>query len=252
MKNDFDQAGLYSKTNRPQIDFGAKLLKLLQHTQNETVLDIGCGSGELTYKIAEEAVKFNGRIIAIDPDIDRINLAVRNLPTQINNIEFLVDKAENLESVARNSIDVIFSSSVFNWIKYKKKMFAEFSRCLRNYSTCYFQCLQSISEIMKRIILMDSKTGQSILDKSYYFLSKNEWYALFNLSRFKVIKFEIYPDTVRFESLNTLLEWYRGTTHGAFDPKNISDHDLEELKSEYPGKIDIDFTYALGIIQINK
>jgi ubiquinone/menaquinone biosynthesis C-methylase UbiE len=88
---------------------GIELKTVLQHVsfQGKTVLEIGCGDGRVTFQYAPEA----GRVVAIDPDAERIKTAKRNLPKALQGkVEFRVGKGEELP-FAPASYDIVF----FTW-----------------------------------------------------------------------------------------------------------------------------------------
>jgi predicted RNA methylase len=55
------------------------------------VLEIGCGDGRLTWRYADRAA----RVIAIDPDADRIATAIKDTPATLKDrVEFQVNSIE--------------------------------------------------------------------------------------------------------------------------------------------------------------
>jgi ubiquinone/menaquinone biosynthesis C-methylase UbiE len=76
--------------------------------RGKRVLEIGCGDGRLTLRLASLSP---GRIDALDPDPHKVRLARRNLPAaQGNRIHYAVGQAEHL----RQS-DGAFDIVVFSW-----------------------------------------------------------------------------------------------------------------------------------------
>ncbi len=68
------------------------------------VLEIGCGDGRLTFKYADTAK----RVIALDPDAERIKTAKANNPKELSGkLEFRVGKGEEL-SFPADSFDIVF------------------------------------------------------------------------------------------------------------------------------------------------
>lgn len=86
---------------------GEGLVELLDPKPGERILDLGCGSGQLTAKIAEAGA----RVIGIDLSRDMIAQARANYPA----IEFDVADATSFEIV--EPVDAVFSNAVLHWVK---------------------------------------------------------------------------------------------------------------------------------------
>ncbi len=72
------------------------------------VLEIGCGDGRLSIGLARKAKK----IAAIDPDRDKLDLARKLLPPDMNNLFYRVGNGEKLEFPDRIFDTVIYTQSL--------------------------------------------------------------------------------------------------------------------------------------------
>jgi trans-aconitate methyltransferase len=86
--------------------YGEDLINLLSPQPGEDILDVGCGTGQLTAKIADAGVN----ILGIDADVKMIEKAKINYP----NLNFAVADARNLN--LDKSFDKAFSNAVLHWI----------------------------------------------------------------------------------------------------------------------------------------
>lgn len=79
--------------------------------ENATVLEIGCGTGRMTTRLAE----MFGRVIALDISAEMLDRARSNLAHH-HNIEFLHGNGADLSGVTDSSVDVVFSYIVMQHI----------------------------------------------------------------------------------------------------------------------------------------
>ena len=86
-----------------------RALQRVTNWRGKQVLEVGCGDGRLTLRLA----KFNPeKIIAFDPDRKLISTARKNLPKQYEErIEYRVGNAEHVKGSA-NLFDIV----VFSWM----------------------------------------------------------------------------------------------------------------------------------------
>ncbi|UZO79963.1 class I SAM-dependent methyltransferase [Aquimarina sp. ERC-38] len=96
---------LYNKKHSFVYQYGESLVNLLDPKQNERILDIGCGSGQLTYKISE----FAKEVIGIDKSAEMI----MDAKSKFTNIEFQVADASNFKFDKK--FDSIFSNATLHW-----------------------------------------------------------------------------------------------------------------------------------------
>lgn len=107
MLQDFWNSGLYEGNHAFVWEYGASLLKLLDPQAGERILDLGCGTGQLTQKIAESGVVVQG----IDSSLSMIAKARSNYPQ----LDFAVADARNFQ--VEQLFDAVFSNAVLHWIK---------------------------------------------------------------------------------------------------------------------------------------
>jgi trans-aconitate methyltransferase len=86
---------------------GQGLVDLLAPQPGERILDLGCGSGQLTAKIAETGA----HVIGIDQSPEMIAQARANFPA----IDFRVANATTFE--LESPVDAVFSNAVLHWVK---------------------------------------------------------------------------------------------------------------------------------------
>ena len=121
-------AKTYDEVSDSQFANGRDLVEQLGVGAGDTVLDIGCGTGRLGLHVLEK-IGSGGRFIGVDPLPERISIATaRNTHP---NAQFRVGVAEDLEFVASGSVDVVYLSAVFHWIRDKEKALTEIFRVLK-------------------------------------------------------------------------------------------------------------------------
>ena len=87
----------------------------------DTILDLGCGTGELSTYLAE-LVGEKGRVVGVDPDTDRIKVAQES-HKGITNLSFFEGSTCNFPGMGSETYDWIYSSAVLHWVSDKKEAF---------------------------------------------------------------------------------------------------------------------------------
>lgn len=101
-------AAKYREISTAQSSASENLFKMLEIKSGESVLDIGCGTGNLTSKIKELTA---GRVTGIDVSDGMVKEALKNYGTL--GIEFLTNNLQDLRFY--NEFDIIFCNSAFQW-----------------------------------------------------------------------------------------------------------------------------------------
>ena len=107
MSQDFWNSALYEGSHAFVWQYGESLLELLVPKAGERILDLGCGTGQLTEKIAQSGAFVHG----IDSSLSMISTARSNYPQ----LDFAVADARNFQ--VNEPLDTVFSNAVLHWIK---------------------------------------------------------------------------------------------------------------------------------------
>jgi trans-aconitate 2-methyltransferase len=127
-------AGSYGRIGGPVHDLGRTLLGRLDLRGDETVLDAGCGTGEVTATLLERLP--HGRVIAVDGSpamVDRARGA-------LDPARATVIASDLLDLELDEPVDVVFSNSTFHWIADHNALFARLAAALRPGGRLLAQC----------------------------------------------------------------------------------------------------------------
>ena len=109
----------YARNARFVSDLGSPVVDLLAPKPGEKILDLGCGDGVLTKKLADLGCE----VVAVDSSIPQVE-AARKL-----GLNALVISAEELQY--NEEFDAVFSNAVLHWIKRADVMIAGVYRSLK-------------------------------------------------------------------------------------------------------------------------
>jgi trans-aconitate methyltransferase len=100
-------AGLYDAKHSFVWERGADVLALLAPQENERILDLGCGTGHLTARVAASGA----RVVGLDSSPEMIAEAHKNFPE----LEFVVGDAREFRF--EEPFDAVFSNAALHWIR---------------------------------------------------------------------------------------------------------------------------------------
>ncbi|MEE3439740.1 MULTISPECIES: class I SAM-dependent methyltransferase [Ruminococcus] len=115
-------SSLYDNKHDFVAEYGKGLLEFVPKNKSQSILDLGCGTGTLTYQLAELCNK----VVGVDSSENMINKAKCHYP----NIDFMVCDA--LDLPFENEFDVVFSNAVFHWISDHNKLAENIYKVLRS------------------------------------------------------------------------------------------------------------------------
>lgn len=109
--NDNWNANLYDSKHSFVSKFGEDLIDLLAPKKGEYILDLGCGTGDLSYKLHKLGVN----VLGIDNSENMVEQAKKKYP----NLKFEVQDALNLDYNCE--FDAVFSNATLHWVKPPKQ-----------------------------------------------------------------------------------------------------------------------------------
>jgi trans-aconitate 2-methyltransferase len=126
-------ASTYARVGGGVMALGDEVLGRLQLRGDETVLDAGCGSGELTAKLA--ACVPRGRVLAVDGSPRMVQLARERLGDRAT-----VWVGDLLELEVPAPVELVFSAATFHWIADHERLFARLRGALAPGGRLVAQC----------------------------------------------------------------------------------------------------------------
>lgn len=165
-------ANLYDAKHGFVWKYGADLVALLDPRAGECILDLGCGTGHLTAKIAESCALVTG----VDRSAEMVSAARLAFP----NLKFEVMDARNL--TYQDEFDAVFSNAALHWIRDPEAVLQGIRRSLRSGGRFVAELggkgnVQAVKEAFDRALveLGAARPGEV---EQWYFPSAGEYAAL--------------------------------------------------------------------------
>lgn len=92
-------------------EYGADVTDLLDLDRCERLLDLGCGTGQLSRRIAERGV----RVVGVDNSPEMVSRA-RERHGDVDGLRFVHADARNLSALDCEPFDAVFSNAALHWI----------------------------------------------------------------------------------------------------------------------------------------
>ncbi len=123
MTHEFD-GKKYAKASAHQNEWGTRLIAELHLRGNERILDLGCGDGALTSRLA--LLVPEGEVLGIDASRGMIGAAS---PKAGSNLRFRRLDINELDF--EDEFDVVFSNATLHWVKDHRRLLRNVRRALR-------------------------------------------------------------------------------------------------------------------------
>src|SRR5215472_6372145 len=114
-------SALYDEKHSFVWKLAAGVLELLEPKPGERILDLGCGTGHLTEKIAEAGA----RVVGVDRSPEMIRQAEEKYPA----LRFEVMDAREL--TLDGPFDAVFSNATLHWIKEPERVISGIAKILK-------------------------------------------------------------------------------------------------------------------------
>ena len=232
MSSSTTQAASYHKGSKPQQSIGMRMIDMLNVEKGATVLDLGCGTGYLT-KVLSERVGPKGKVVAVDPDGERLKIAREN--HSASNITYI--QADD-QTFPPGQYNIIFCNIVIHWIRDKK---AAMKRIHEN--LCPGGCFAfttsdgvlPVAEIGKKVF--NKLVGPNFLDwifkERIMQLKANEYEKIATDVGFKQASLTLVQNNPKWDNLDKYIDAMHGWFQGEFNTAEFDQEAYQEIKREY-------------------
>ncbi|KAH7390190.1 S-adenosyl-L-methionine-dependent methyltransferase [Cadophora sp. MPI-SDFR-AT-0126] len=226
----------YTAVNNTQFNAGLFLLERLGSVSSNKILDVGCGTGNLTAHLAQLVGDF-GSVVGVDPSTERITIAKE---FKSSNLSFDVGRAEDLSRFPSESFDVVFVNSTFHWVQDQPKAVREFARVLKSGGRL------GISGGSGDFVAIHEKIKEDVLSREPYrqypeqagptFIKQRDLENLLDQAGFGERKIVVNTIVKRAKDGAEMVEWLdtssSGATYGGI-PLELRPKAREEMKIEW-------------------
>jgi trans-aconitate methyltransferase len=156
-------AALYDNKHSFVAKYGEDVLGWLAPKKDEHILDVGCGTGTLTEKIAEAG--------AIVTGIDASPEMIAKAKQAYNNIEFFVKDATDFSFDKK--FDAVFSNATFHWIKNQQQLLQSIYNNLKQGGRLVYEMgakhnIESIHHALKKILIEEGFEANTKIEVNYF------------------------------------------------------------------------------------
>lgn len=174
-------SNLYDQKHDFVSKYGEEVIELLDPKVGEEILDLGCGTGDLSEIVREKGAMVTG----IDSSAEMIETARQKYPL----IDFQVKSATNF--YFDKKFDAVFSNAALHWILEKEKAIKQIYNCLKQGGRFVAEMggkgnVANIINALKNALNKNSFIENSKIE-TWYFPSLSEYASLLEKNGFRVI-----------------------------------------------------------------
>lgn len=156
-------ATLYDNKHSFVAKYGEDVLGWLAPQKDEHILDVGCGTGTLTKKIAESGAVVTG--IDASPDM------IAKAKEAYNNIVFFVKDATDFSF--DEQFDAVFSNATFHWIKDQQQLLQCIYNNLKQGGRLVYEMgakhnVESIHNAVKKVLTEEGFEANTKIEVNYF------------------------------------------------------------------------------------
>ena len=164
------------------------VLALLELERSERILDVGCGDGKITAKIAERADK--ATVVGVDPSHEMINFAAAHFGT-VPNLRFQVADARRLPF--QQEFDLVVSFNALHWIPEQETALKSIRSALANDGKAQLRLVSKGPRASLEDVVEETRKGPrwnayfTVFRDPYLHLTPEEYGALAEQVGFRVL-----------------------------------------------------------------
>ena len=221
----------YAKNARFVSDLGAPVVELLAPKAGERILDLGCGDGALTVKLAAAGCRVTG----VDASPEQIEGARRL------GLDVKVGRGEEVGALFEpGSFDAVFSNAALHWMKRADEVMAGVHRVLRPEGRFVAEmgghrCVHAIRTALVRALERRGVDGEACVP--WYFPTPGDYATRLERAGFRVDSIALFPRPTPLPGdLVPWLETFAQTFTAALPQAERSGY-LEEVRRDLEPRI---------------
>ncbi|HLH01275.1 MAG TPA: methyltransferase domain-containing protein [Bryobacteraceae bacterium] len=192
---------------------GAGVIELLEPKAGERILDLGCGTGQLTERIAQGGAQVTG----LDASAEMIGQARQNYPK----LEFVLDDAAKMRY--EGEFDAVFSNAALHWMPDAEAVARAIARALKpgGRLVAEFGGKGNIAQIEQALDAVLAAFGATRSEKRNYFPSIAEYAAVLERAGLETRMAQLFERPTPLEGEAGMANWlrqFRGHTLEAIEP----------------------------------
>ena len=215
-------AEAYDELSQPQIKIACTFISTINLSKGAKVLDMGCGTGNVTKYIAD-IVGSDGQVVGVDPDDERIKIATEKYK-EVGHLEFHVgNSVTGFPHDNEPYYDVLISVNAFHWFPNDQKLFIQ-------------KAYQSLKPGGMLAISCGDKPSKD-LDEYFeslgvYQLTKQEMQKLFqDLGLFVDVEVKQIDTTSECKSKEVFQRWMKASSH--YDMKDVNPAFVKQILGKF-------------------
>jgi trans-aconitate methyltransferase len=176
----------YKRASGHQKEWGEKLIEELDLRGNEHILDLGCGHGVLTARLA--ALVPDGRVVGIDASRGMIGVARQK---HVSNLDFVLMDINDM--CFFESFDIVFSNATLHWVRDHMRLLFNVHSVLRTTGVARFSfggdgnCVNFIRIVREAMKLDQYRRYFRGFEWPWYMPSVEEYTALAERTLFSAV-----------------------------------------------------------------
>jgi len=240
-------AAEYIQHSSNQFDWGKNLIPKLELTGKESLLDIGCGDGKVSYLLSTYLP--HGRVVGVDSSEEMIASARKDFPNCHNpNLTFL--KMDVRELTFLEEFDVAFSNAALHWIIDHQTVLAGVYDSLDKGGRLLFQMAgkgnaQDIISVLQELISEeDCKPYFKNFTFPYGFYAPEQYRVWLKEAGFKPEYVELVPEEMMLQGKEGLVGWIKSVWLPFTErvPAALRDSFINEIADRYLAAYPLDKT----------
>ena len=210
---------LYNQKHDFVTQYGIDVIELLNPQFNEIILDLGCGSGELTKQIAEKCNQASG----CDYAASMIAKARHNFPE----ITFMQHNAELEFPIEAEKFDAVFSNAALHWMLNPEKVIQNIYRVLKSGGRFVFEMggKGNVHKVLQSIQSAADDFNLGKLPLINYYPSIAEYSTLLEKNGFQVTFATLFDRPTLLQGEHGLANWVTMFRHSVLDQLHINQHE---------------------------